>query len=133
MKFVGPWTVHGCTVYGRLVKSCSYCSCTVHEQYCLLGEKAWKKKKRRENATNMDPNYALIRTFHASIFFWRCYVAFFIWCCHVSCTRVIFMWVVVTQRLDICGLILFFDCPPLTCHQLEINLIMINQMVVSAS
>ena len=46
MKFVGPWTVHGCTVHGRPVKNCGYYSCTVHEQYCLLGEKAWKKKEK---------------------------------------------------------------------------------------
>ena len=26
------WTVHGCTVHGRIVKSCGYCSWTVHEQ-----------------------------------------------------------------------------------------------------
>ena len=32
-----------------------------------------------------------------------------------------------------CGLILFVDCPPLTHHQLEINLIMINQTIVNAS
>ena len=32
MKFVGLWTVHGCTVHGKLVKSWCYCSCTVHKQ-----------------------------------------------------------------------------------------------------
>ena len=26
------WTVHGCTIHWRIVKSCGYCSWTVHEQ-----------------------------------------------------------------------------------------------------
>ena len=48
MKFVGPWTVHGCTVHRRPVKSCGYCSCTVHEQCRLLGERREKKKKKKQ-------------------------------------------------------------------------------------
>ena len=42
---MGPWTVHGCTVHRRPVKSCGYCSCIVHKQCCLLGERHEKKKK----------------------------------------------------------------------------------------
>ena len=53
MKFVGSWTVHGCTLHGRPVKSCGYCSSTVHEQYRLLGEKAWKKKKKKGKRRNL--------------------------------------------------------------------------------
>ena len=54
MKFVGPWTMHRCIVHGRSVKSYGYCSCTVHEQYCLLGEKAWKKKKKKKKKENTE-------------------------------------------------------------------------------
>ena len=32
MKFVDPWTVHGCTVHRKLAKNCGYCLCTVYEQ-----------------------------------------------------------------------------------------------------
>ena len=49
MKFMGPWAVHKCTVHGRLVKSCGYCSCTVYKQYHLLGKRREKKKKKKEN------------------------------------------------------------------------------------
>ena len=43
--------MHGYTVYRRLVKSCGYCLCTVHEQYRLLGKsRKKKKKKKKENA-----------------------------------------------------------------------------------
>ena len=28
--------------------------------------------------------FPLIRTFHMSLFFWRCHMAFFIWCCHMA-------------------------------------------------
>ena len=43
MKFVGPWIVHGCTLHGRLVKSCGYCSCTAS-----WGKRPEKKKKRKK-------------------------------------------------------------------------------------
>ena len=45
MKFVGPWTMHGCTVHEKLVKCCGYCSWTVA---ACEGENAWKKKKRNK-------------------------------------------------------------------------------------
>ena len=48
MKFMGLWTVHRNTVHRRPVKSCGYCSCTVHEQCRLLGERRKKKKKKKE-------------------------------------------------------------------------------------
>ena len=49
MKFVGPWTVHGCTVHRRLVKSCGYFSCTVTTVgvKCVLQKKKKKKKSRK--------------------------------------------------------------------------------------
>ena len=45
MKFVGPWIVHGCTLHGRLVKSCGYCSCTA----CWGKRREKKKEGKRKN------------------------------------------------------------------------------------
>ena len=50
MKFVDSWTVHGCTVHRRPVKS----SAIVHVPYmnstACWGKRHGKKKKKRENA-----------------------------------------------------------------------------------
>ena len=57
------WVCEQCTdaLFTKKVKSCGYCSCTVHEQCCLLGERREKKKKKRKRSKrNMDPNSALV-------------------------------------------------------------------------
>ena len=66
--------------------------------------------------------FHLIRAFHVSLFLKRCHMALFIWCCHIAWTRVISMWVVMTQRLYMSfDFIFWFSLVP--HHQLEINFI----------
>ena len=45
VKFVGLWTVHGCTVQERIVKSCGYYSWTVAVTVHEAPETRAKKKK----------------------------------------------------------------------------------------
>ena len=73
MKFVGPWTVHRCTVHGRPVKSCDYCSCTVYKQYHLLGKRREKKKKegkRRNLKRGKRESKLCLITKNFIFFFW---------------------------------------------------------------
>ena len=50
MKFVGPWTVHGCTVHREKVNICGYCSMnsawTVAASLPETRENKIKKKKK---------------------------------------------------------------------------------------
>ena len=48
MKFVGPWTVHGCTVHWKKSTFCGYCSCTVHWTVAAFLKKSVKTKKKKK-------------------------------------------------------------------------------------
>ena len=44
--------------------------------------------------------FHLIRTFHISLFFWRCHMAFFIWCCHVAWFHSLIVHIINLQKLN---------------------------------
>ena len=53
MKFVGPQTVHRCTVHAKLVKSCGYCSLNSNRNNPKRVKTKTKKKKKR-NKTQLQ-------------------------------------------------------------------------------